>query len=90
LWLEFKALALRAGVPSIATGEDEITIRLPANGDVDRNAVQRRFSSEQVRVGPQFVRINRRTVKDRWVTLLRGVLEALGTREQMTENRVTR
>jgi hypothetical protein len=63
---------------------------LPANGDVDRNAVQRRFSSEQVRVGPQFVRINRRTVKDRWVTLLRGVLEALGTREQMTENRVTR
>jgi transcription-repair coupling factor (superfamily II helicase) len=77
LWLEFKALALRAGVPSIATSEDEMTIRLPANGDVDRNAVQRRFNNEQVRVGPQFVRINRRAVKDRWIEVLRGVLEAL-------------
>lgn len=86
LWLEFKALALQAGVPGIATGEDEITIRLPVNGAVDRNAVQRRFPNEQVRVGPQFVRINRRTVKDRWIDVLRGVLEALGTREQRTQN----
>jgi transcription-repair coupling factor (superfamily II helicase) len=91
LWLEFKALALQAGVPSIATGEDEITIRLPANGVLDRNRLQRRFSAEQVRVGPQFVRINRRSVKEHWVEVLRDVLESLGnTHPQDTPGTGTR
>jgi transcription-repair coupling factor (superfamily II helicase) len=82
LWLEFKALALQAGVPSIATGEDEITIRLPANSVIDRTRLQRRFSDEQVRVGPQFVRINRRTVKERWMDVLRQVLENLNANSE--------
>jgi transcription-repair coupling factor (superfamily II helicase) len=82
LWLELKALALRAGVPSISTGEDEFTIRLPANGAVDRRALEQQFRREAsdgiVRIGPQFVRINRRAVGERWVETVRGVLETLG------------
>ncbi len=77
LWLQLKALALRAGVPSISTSEDEITIRLPATGAVDRNGLQRQFDGA-VRVGPQFVRINRRAAGDSWAETVKGVLEALG------------
>jgi transcription-repair coupling factor (superfamily II helicase) len=82
LWLELKVLALQAGVPSIATGEDEITVRLPAYGAADRNGLQRRFGNEQVRVGPQFVRINRRAVGERWADVLREVLSALGNGDE--------
>lgn len=77
LWLQLKSLALRAGVPSISTNEEEITIRLPANAAVDRNGLQRQFDG-MVRVGPQFVRVNRRVVGDSWAETVKGVLEALG------------
>ena len=77
LWLQLKALALRAGVPSISTVEDEITIRLP-DRPLDRAALQRQFDSQAVRFGPQFARINRRVVGDRWAEVLKEVLEALG------------
>ncbi|MDQ5853909.1 MAG: transcription-repair coupling factor, partial [Chloroflexota bacterium] len=76
-WLELKALAIRAGVPSIATSEDEITVRLPESGTRDRGALLK-LVDEVVRVGPQFVRINRRAAGDTWVDRLREVLEALG------------
>ncbi len=76
-WLELKALALHAGVPAIATGEDEITIRLPENPKVDRTRLLK-MADEAVRVGPQFIRINRRAAGDTWVVRLREVLETLG------------
>jgi transcription-repair coupling factor (superfamily II helicase) len=75
-WLELKALAIAAGVPSIATGEDEIAIRLPAANGRDR-AQLLELMDEVVRVGPQFVRINRRAAGDTWVERLREVLEVL-------------
>jgi len=79
LWLQLKVLALRAGVPSISTSEDEITIRLPADGNIDRAALQRQLNNDEaVRIGPQFARINRRLVGDRWSETLRNILEALG------------
>ncbi len=77
LWLQLKALALRASVPSISTNEEEITIRLPASGAIDRNQLQREFGSS-IRVGPQFVRVNRRVVGEQWSETVRGVLEVLG------------
>ena len=78
LWLQFKVLAQRAGVPSIATSEDEITIRLPSNGFIDRAALQRQFNDGSVRIGPQFARVNRRVVGPEWAATVRSILEALG------------
>jgi transcription-repair coupling factor (superfamily II helicase) len=78
LWLQLKVLALRAGVPSIATGEDEIVVRLPLNTTIDRAALQRQFNDGQVRVGPQFVRLNRRAAGAQWPETLKTILEALG------------
>jgi transcription-repair coupling factor (superfamily II helicase) len=77
IWLELKALAIRAGVPSIATGEDEIVVRLPQDTARDRGGLLR-LMDEVVRVGPQFVRINRQTAGDTWADRLREVLTALG------------
>ncbi|HZG68737.1 MAG TPA: transcription-repair coupling factor, partial [Herpetosiphonaceae bacterium] len=76
-WLELKALAIRAGVPSIATGEDEIAVRLPQEGARDRSGLLR-LMDEVVRVGPQFVRINRQAAGEGWVDRLREVLITLG------------
>jgi transcription-repair coupling factor (superfamily II helicase) len=78
LWLQLKVLALRAGVSSIASSEDEITIRLPSNGFVDRAALQRQFNDGSVRIGPQFARVNRRLVGAQWADTVRSLLEALG------------
>ncbi|MBV9788302.1 MAG: DEAD/DEAH box helicase, partial [Chloroflexi bacterium] len=78
LWLQFKVLAQRAGVPSIATSEDEITIRLPSNGFIDRAALQRQFNDGSVRIGPQFARVNRRVVGPEWAATVRSILETLG------------
>jgi transcription-repair coupling factor (superfamily II helicase) len=78
LWLQLKVLALRAGVPSISTSEDEITIRLPGNRFVDRTALQQQFKDGSVRVGPQFVRVYRRVVGEQWADTVRSILEALG------------
>jgi transcription-repair coupling factor (superfamily II helicase) len=77
LWLQLKALALQARVPSISTTEDEITLRLPPDGMIDRMTLERQFAADAVRVGPQFVRINRRSTGERWADVLRAVLEAL-------------
>jgi transcription-repair coupling factor (superfamily II helicase) len=78
LWLQLKVLALRAGVPSIATSDDEITIRLPGDRVVDRTALQRQFNDGSVRIGPQFARVNRRIVGAQWADPVRSILEALG------------
>ena len=78
-WLELKALALRAGVPAIATGEDEITIRLPEDIGRAREDLLK-LMDEVVRIGPQFIRINRRAAGATWVDRLREALEILGNR----------
>lgn len=77
LWLQVKALALRAGVPVIATVEDEISVRLP-DRPFDRAALQRQVADQPVRIGPQFARIDRRAAGERWPELLIALLEALG------------
>jgi transcription-repair coupling factor (superfamily II helicase) len=77
IWLELKALAMRAGIPSIATGEDEIVVRLPQERGRDRSDLLG-LMDEVVRVGPQFVRINRHAAGDTWVDRLREVLTTLG------------
>ncbi len=78
-WLELKALAIRAGVATIATGEDEITVRLPDEAGRVREALLK-VMDEVVRVGPQFVRIDRRAAGESWVVRLREILEILGSR----------
>jgi transcription-repair coupling factor (superfamily II helicase) len=75
-WLELKAWAIRAGVSSIATSEDEITVRLPEGPVRGRDALLK-LMDETVRVGPQFIRINRRAAGDTWVDRLREALETL-------------
>ena len=75
-WLELKALSLRAGVPAIATSEEEISVRLPEMHGRNKDALLK-LMDEVVRIGPQFLRINRRTAGDTWVGRLREVLEAL-------------
>lgn len=77
-WLMIKAFALRADVASIVTTDEEFIIRLPEGGGQEREKLRRRFGRDSsVRVGPQFVRLNRRMVRERWVEALLGVLEAL-------------
>ncbi len=79
-WLSIKALALQAGVTAIVTTNDEFTIRLPIINAVQQGRLQQLTrSNKAVRVGPQFVRLDRRMLSkgDAWVTLLNDVLELL-------------
>ncbi|MBA3943714.1 MAG: transcription-repair coupling factor [Herpetosiphonaceae bacterium] len=79
IWLELKALALRAGVASVATNEEEIAVRLPENRVLDRVGLGKLAPAELLRIGPQFARINRRAVGEGWIALLQQLLLALGT-----------
>jgi transcription-repair coupling factor (superfamily II helicase) len=78
-WLHIKALALGAGVTSIVSAPEEFVVRLPEDGALDREKLRRRFGKDTtVRVGPQFVRLDRRALgADKWVAALTGVLETL-------------
>ncbi len=81
-WLLLKALALGAGVSAVVTTEDEFIIRLPVMDNHTRERLRRRFGRDQtVRVGPQFVRLDRRALGEGWAEKLIGVLDLLG-REQ--------
>ncbi|MEM8531053.1 MAG: transcription-repair coupling factor [Chloroflexota bacterium] len=78
-WLMIKALALQAGVGSIVTTAEEFVVRLPENTPLDRENLRRRFARDRaIRVGPQFLRIDRRELVDDWRIALTGVLEVLG------------
>ena len=78
-WLMIKALALQAGVGSIVTTAEEFVVRLPENTPLDRENLRRRFARDRaIRVGPQFLRIDRRELVDDWRIALTGVLETLG------------
>ena len=77
-WLLIKALALHASVTSIITTDEEFIVRLPEGTALDREKLRRRFGRDpNVRVGPQFVRLNRRSLDGHWVEALTGVLETL-------------
>jgi transcription-repair coupling factor (superfamily II helicase) len=77
-WLLIKALALQAGVTSIVTTDEEFIVRLPEGGALDREKLRRRFGRDStVRVGPQFARLDRRSLDGRWVEMLTNVLETL-------------
>ena len=85
-WLLIKALALRAGVGSIVTTDEEFIVRLPEGSPLDRDRLRRRFLRDPyVKVGPQFVRLDRRSLNatgpDEWLVALTGVLETLGKTE---------
>jgi transcription-repair coupling factor (superfamily II helicase) len=79
-WLHIKSLALAAGVNSIVTTPEEFIVRLPEGSAMDREKLRRRFGRDpSVRVGPQFVRLDRRSLGGDgvWVEALTGVLETL-------------
>jgi transcription-repair coupling factor (superfamily II helicase) len=62
----------------VVTTDEEFIIRLPEGSALDREKLRRRFGRDaNVRVGPQFVRLNRRMVDGRWIEALTGVLETL-------------
>jgi transcription-repair coupling factor (superfamily II helicase) len=78
-WLQIKALALQAGVSAVTTASDEFIIRLPILEPPARERLRRRFGRDaSVKVGPQFVRLDRRALGEGWSEKLIGVLAALG------------
>jgi transcription-repair coupling factor (superfamily II helicase) len=79
MWLSIKALALLAGVSSVVTTETEFIVRLPDENQAGRERVRRRFGrDESIRIGPQFLRLNRRLLADAWAEKLIAVLSLLG------------
>lgn len=77
-WLQIKALALQAGVSSVVASGDEFIIRLPVLESDRRERLRRRFLRDHtVKIGPQFVRLDRRALNGAWSEKLIGVLEAL-------------
>jgi transcription-repair coupling factor (superfamily II helicase) len=79
-WLQIKALALRAHVSSVVTTDDEFVIRQPVMDQMARERLRRRFGRDPtVRIGPQFVRLDRQALGANWVEKLSNLLELLGT-----------
>lgn len=83
IWLRIKALALAAGVISVVTTDEEFIVRLPEGGEAQRARLMRRYAREKgIRIGPQFVRLDRRVYNaggdGAWIEALCGVLETLG------------
>jgi transcription-repair coupling factor (superfamily II helicase) len=78
-WLQIKSHALAAGVNSIVTTPEEFIVRLPEGSPMDREKLRRRFGRDpSVRVGPQFVRLDRRSLGNApWLEALTNVLETL-------------
>ncbi|KPV51731.1 transcription-repair coupling factor, partial [Kouleothrix aurantiaca] len=79
-WLNIKALALAVGVTSVVTAAEEFIVRLPEGDALDREKLRRRFGKNPaIKVGPQFVRLDRRSLPaDGWIEPLTELLETLG------------
>jgi transcription-repair coupling factor (superfamily II helicase) len=82
VWLMLKALALQAGVPSIITIDEEFIVRLPPLLPTGHDKLRRQFLRDlAVKVGPQFIRLDRRTVNFQggmqWIEKMYQVLEAV-------------
>jgi transcription-repair coupling factor (superfamily II helicase) len=85
IWLRIKALALAAGVTSVVTTDEEFIVRLPEGADGWRARLERRFARARgIRIGPQFVRIDRRVHNaggdPAWIEVLCEVLGVLGVK----------
>ncbi len=83
IWLRIKALALAAGVTSVVATDEEFIVRLPEGADGQRARLERRFARARgIRIGPQFVRIDRRVHNaggaPAWIEVLCDVLEVSG------------
>lgn len=79
-WLNLKALALRAGVASVVTADEEFIVRLPEGELAARARLQRRYGRDpNVKIGPQFLRIDRRArnAETTWLATLTAILETL-------------
>ena len=77
-WLLIKSLALQAGVSSVITTDEEFVVRLPNISEAERDKLRRRFGRDgTIKVGPQFVRLDRRQLNGNWVPKLESVLEVL-------------
>jgi transcription-repair coupling factor (superfamily II helicase) len=86
-WLQIKALALRAAVTSIVTADEEFIVRLPELRPGDRDRLRRRYLRDPaVKIGPQFVRLDRRTFNfngdTRWIEALSAVLATIAGGEE--------
>lgn len=78
-WLRIKALALQAGVTSVITTDDEFIVRLPLVGNTEHDRLRRRFGRDSsIKIGPQFVRLDRRRLEQNWIEKLIEVLDVLG------------
>ena len=78
-WLQIKALALQAGVSSVVTTGNEFVLRLPILEPQRRERLRRHFGRDgSVKVGPQFVRLDRHVLGGAWSEKLLRVLEVLG------------
>jgi len=78
-WLQIKALALKAGVSAVISSNEEFTIRLPILDAVQRDRLERRFQRDKnIKIGPQFARLNRRALGSGWVEKLTAILTLLG------------
>jgi transcription-repair coupling factor (superfamily II helicase) len=77
-WLHIKALALNAGVSAVTTSDDEFIVRLPILDGARRERLRRRYGRDaSVKVGPQFIRLDRRAIGEAWSDKLMGVLEVM-------------
>lgn len=77
-WLLIKTLALQSGVTSIVTTNEEFIMRLPEGNTVNRELLRRRYGRDLVvKVGPQFLRLDRREIKGSWVEKMTDVLHVL-------------
>lgn len=89
-WLHLKALALEAGVSSVNTTDEEFIVRLPIMDNTTRERLRRRFGRDtSIKLGPQFVRLDRRALGEQWLEKLTDVLDVLAAVEkQRAEKRV--
>ncbi|MFV9506380.1 MAG: transcription-repair coupling factor [Oscillochloridaceae bacterium umkhey_bin13] len=79
-WLMIKALALQAGVSSVVTAGDDFVLRLPILEGPARERLRRRYNRDQtIKIGPQFVRLDRRALGEDWSAKLIGLLELLSS-----------
>ncbi|MGB9753993.1 transcription-repair coupling factor [Roseiflexus castenholzii] len=86
IWLRIKALALAAGATSVVTTDEEFIVRLPEGANRQRTRLERRFARTRgIRIGPQFVRIDRRVHNaggdPAWIEVVCEVLEVLGVKD---------
>ncbi|PDW02487.1 transcription-repair coupling factor [Candidatus Viridilinea mediisalina] len=78
IWLQIKALALQAGVSSIVATNNEFTIRLPVLSESTRERLRRNYRRDSaIKIGPQFLRLDRYHLGERWIEKLISILEVL-------------